>query len=79
MKTDDNPPVRSPIPDGAMIAGEIVITSYMDESGQMMYCVHCTDDLNMAQALGLCEAAKISLYNSYIATVEDGDDDEETE
>jgi hypothetical protein len=75
-------PERCNIPDDAMINGEIVITSYFNTDGRLMYAVNITEKMNLGQALGLCELAKISIHEQYMMNEPyspDDDDDEEEE
>lgn len=78
-------PVRVPLPDGVMVNCEIVITSYFDDQGQLKYGVELTGSPNLAQAIGLLELSKQSVYDIYKedepfppdSDEEDDDDDEE--
>lgn len=70
------------LPDGSVINGTILITSYFDGDGEMKYAITTSGSINLAQALGLIELAKITVYESYMSTVdeqEDDDDDDEQE
>lgn len=70
-------PVRADLPSGTMINCEIVITSYFDTDGRLKYATNIAGDPNLAQALGLCELAKHSIYASYMADEPYPSDDEE--
>ena len=75
-----------PIPEGSVVNGQILITSYFDTDGRMKYFVGNDGELNLAQALGLLVLSGISLFRMYEATVdydadeieEDEDDDDES-
>lgn len=70
------PPVRSAgIPEGAMIDGEITVTSYIVDGGAMMYCTHVNGEMNLAQAVGLMDLGKYAIKEWYLAEREDDDDD----
>jgi hypothetical protein len=75
-------PERGDLPDGAIVNCEIVITSYVDMEGHLKYATNVAGDPNLAQALGLCELAKHSIYKTYMMTEPfppDSNDDEEDE
>jgi hypothetical protein len=64
MESDS--PRRGDIPTGSVINCELVITSYFDTDGQLKYATAVAGDPNLAQALGLCELAKSTVYRSYM-------------
>lgn len=69
--------------DGCVINGQILITSYFDPDGQLKYVVGNAGNLNLAQALGLLELAKIAAYSDYMRnepySADEPDDDEDEE
>lgn len=67
----NDPPQRAlGFPDGAVINAEVVITSYFNTDGKLMYCSNVGGDPNLAQVMGLCELAKISFYQEYMQSEE---------
>lgn len=66
-----------PIPEGALINGQILITSYIDDDGQMKYYVGVAGDMNVAQVMGLCALGAFSMFRSYEAQYNSHDDDED--
>jgi hypothetical protein len=54
------------IPEEAMLNAEIVITSYFDIDGKLKYATAVGGDPNLAQAIGLCEMAKITIHQTYM-------------
>lgn len=72
--------VRQPdLPDGSVVNGQIIITSYFDSEGVMKYCVGVDGDLNIAQALGLLDLGKLSVYRLFQKNNPDEEEFEETE
>lgn len=70
------PARRAPaIPDNSILVGEIVITSYMEPiRGKMMFSTNVRGDINLAQAVGLCELGKNAIVEEYERFVEDDED-----
>lgn len=68
------------LPDGAIVNGEILITSYYDRDGQMKYVVATAGNMNLAQALGLLVLGGFSVFSEYKAhepfEPDEEDDDE---
>jgi hypothetical protein len=70
----DNP-ARATIPDDVVINAEIVITSYFDSDGKLMYACRVNGEINMAQAIGLTELAKDAIKEYYLSDDNKEDDD----
>ena len=68
-----------PLPDGSVINGQILVTSYFDEKGRMKYYVGVNGDLNVAQALGLLVLGGISVHRMHDDINPPDEDDEEME
>jgi hypothetical protein len=72
LSQKNTPPKRADgFPEDAVINCEVVITSYFNEDGKLMYCCGIGGDPNLAQVLGLCELAKITVYQIYMEEEED--------
>lgn len=74
----DSHPQRCPIPDGTLINAELTITSYFDSDGRLKYGVHLEGGPNIAQALGLLELAKISIYEMFMSQTDDDEEGDES-
>lgn len=70
-------PVRSSLPNDAIINCELVITSFFAPDGLLKYAVNITGDPNLAQAIGLCELSKQQIYDYYTENEEDEFDEDE--
>lgn len=64
-----------PLPDGAFVNGQLLITSYFDSEGRLKYCIGVQGELNIAQALGLLVLGGITMFRQYEEGAEYGPDE----
>jgi hypothetical protein len=63
---DESDIERPQLPKGALVNGEILITSYFDKNGKLKFSVASSGNMNLAQAIGLLVLGGVSIHETYI-------------